>query len=123
MKATKTLVATLLAAGLLTSVAPTAASARDFEGYIGCGRSGKAPEAHSCPRSRELGVFFKSLDADVFFYFCVKFPNGRDCSNSVEAEQGHLYRQGIDPGLPGKYRVTFFVDGKPIGSRAINVTG
>jgi hypothetical protein len=122
MKAIKTLGATLLVAGFLTSVAPAGASARDFEGYIACGRSAQAPEARSCPRSRVFSVFFRSLDATVLFHFCVKFPNGRECSKSLEAEHNHLYRQGIHPGLPGKYRVTFFVDGDPIGSKAVQIT-
>lgn len=120
MKAIKTLGATLLAAGLLASVAPAGASARDFEGYIACSRSAQAPEVTSCPAN--FTVFFRSLDATVRFHLCIKAPdNSRDCTASLRAGRNRLYRQTIQPGFQGRYRVTFFVGGNPIGSKAVFV--
>jgi hypothetical protein len=123
MKAMKTLAATLFAAGLLMIAAPAGAGAADFETYIACGTSGNALPAHSCPQRRKIGVFFRSFNAKVFFSFCVKFPSSqRICSETTEAEQGHLYSHGITSGSGGKLRVTWLVEGNPIGSKVIDVT-
>ncbi len=121
MKVIKTLGATLLAAGLLASVAPAGASARDFEGYVACSRSAHASEAASC--ATDFTVFFRSLDATVLFHLCIKAPdNSSDCLEPTRAQRNHLYRQGVT-GAPGRYLVTFFVEDHPIGSKRIFLTG
>ncbi len=124
MKAVKALAATFFAAGLLTSAAPATAGAAAYEHYVGCGLSAKARPSHSCPKKSKMGAFFTSLNADVVYSVCVKFPSGKNlCAKSQEAEQGvPAVNEFISKEL-GKLRVAWFVKGKPVGSFVIQVTG
>lgn len=124
MKAIKALAATFLAAGLLTSAAPATAGAAAFEHYVACGLSAKARPSHSCPKKGKMAAFFKSANADVLYTVCVKFPSGKSlCARSQEAEQGVLQVNEFFSKELGKLRVTWFVQGKSVGSFLIQVTG
>ncbi len=117
MKGLKALAATVFGVALLASAAPATAGAAAYEHYVGCGVSEHTAEAHTCPRKSKKGAFFESLNGDVSYTVCVKFPTGKDlCAQKQEAIKGTLYVNKITSNIPGKHRVTWFVNGKRVGS-------
>jgi hypothetical protein len=124
MKGLKTLAAVLLGSALLVGAAPATAGAVAFKHYVACGVSQNAKPAHKCPKKAKKGAFFKSLEGDVNYSVCVKFPTGKNiCAKAQPATQGTLYVNKITSNIPGKHRVTWFVEGKRIGSFAFTITG
>jgi hypothetical protein len=122
MKGLKTLTATLSVAALLVSLAPASASAAAYSHYVACGVSQNAKPAHVCQKGRKKGAFFKSNNATVFYSVCVRFPEGKHlCAHSEEAVQGTLYVNKITSNIVGTHRVTWFVEGKKIGSFVFKV--
>ena len=85
--------------------------------YVGCGISRNAKPAHVCPKGSKKGAFFKSLKADVVYSVCVKFPSGKNlCAQKQEATKGTLYVNKVTSTIPGKHQVTWFVEGKKVGT-------
>lgn len=124
MKGLKALAAVLLVSGLLAASVPASASAAAYRHYVACGTSRKAAPSHVCPKGSKKGAFFKSLDADVVYTVCVKFPSGKNlCAQAQKAEQGTLYVNKITSTIPGRHRVTWFVGGKKVGSFVFRVKG
>ncbi|HET7574200.1 MAG TPA: hypothetical protein VFJ99_03705 [Solirubrobacterales bacterium] len=122
MKGLKALFAVLAASGLIASAVPATAGAAAYKHYVGCGVSQKTNPAHVCPKRAKKGAFFKSFNGDVVYTVCVKFPSGKNlCAQAQEAEQGTLYVNKITSTIPGKHRVTWFVEGKQVGSFAFRV--
>lgn len=122
MKGLKTLTALAAVTGLLAIAAPATASAAAYKHYVGCGVSKNAEPAHSCPKKAKKGAFFKSLNGDVMYSVCVKFPSGKNlCAKAQEAEQGTLYVNKITSTIPGKHVVSWYVKGKRVGSWAFTV--
>jgi hypothetical protein len=122
MKALKALAAVLAVSGLLACAVPATAGAAAFKHYVGCGVSQKAKPSHVCPKASKKGAFFKSLQGDVVYSVCVKFPSGKNlCAKAQEAEQGTLYVNKITSTIPGKHVVSWFVQGKKVGSFAFRV--
>jgi hypothetical protein len=129
MKGLRTLAALMLVSGLLVTAVPAAAAAAGgtepaYKHYVGCGLSRNAKPARSCPQKSKKGAFFKSLNGDVAYTVCVKFPSGKNlCAQSQEAERGTLYVNKITSTIPGKHVVSWFVKGKKVGSWAFTVKG
>lgn len=124
MKGIKALAAVALASGLLASAMPATAGAAAYKHYVACGVSRNATPSHVCPKKAKKGAFFKSLQADVIYSVCVKFPSGKNlCAKAQEAEQGTLYVNKITSTIPGKHVVSWFVKGKKVGSFAFRVKG
>jgi hypothetical protein len=124
MKGLKTLMALVLVTGLLAAVTPAGASAAAYKHYVGCGVSKNAKPAHSCPKKARKGAFFKSLNGEVAYTVCVKFPSGKNlCAQAQEAEQGTLYVNKITSTIVGRHVVSWYVKGKKVGSWAFKVTG
>ncbi len=124
MKGLKALSAVLVATGLLASAAPATAGAAAYKHYVGCGVSRNAHPSHVCPKQSKKGAFFKSVKADVVYSVCVKFPSGKNlCAHAQKATQGTLYVNKITSTIPGKHRVTWFVEGKKVGSVVFRVKG
>lgn len=124
MKGLKALAAVMLVSGLLVAAAPATASAAAYKHYVGCGISQNAKPAHVCPKKAKKGAFFKSLKADVAYSVCVKFPSGKNlCAQAQEAEQNTLYVNKITSTIPGKHVVSWFVQGKKVGSWWFKVKG
>jgi hypothetical protein len=128
MKGLKALAAVVLATGLLATAVPSPAGAAAFKHYVGCGLSRKAKPAHVCPRKAKKGAFFESAQKAVYYTVCVRFPSGKTlCANhqpQKEApEEGTLYVNKITSTIPGKHVVTWFVEGKKVGSWAFRVKG
>jgi hypothetical protein len=122
MKGLKALSAALVVSGLLIGALPAVASAAAYKHYVGCGVSRNATPSHVCPKGSKKGAFFKSLRADVNYSVCVKFPSGKNlCAQKQEATQGTLYVNKITSTIPGKHRVTWFVEGKRVGSFVFRV--
>jgi hypothetical protein len=122
MKGLKALSAVLIATGLLTAAAPASAGAAAYKHYVGCGISRKASPSHVCPKNAKKGAFFKSLKGDVVYSVCVKFPSGKNlCAHKQEATRGTLYVNKITSTIPGKHQVTWFVEGKKVGSFVFKV--
>jgi len=117
MKGLKTLTATLSVAGLMAVLAPAYASAGAYSHYVACGVSQNAKPAHVCQKARKKGAFFKSNKGTVTYTVCVRFPTGKSlCAPPEEAQQGTLYVNKITSNIPGKHRVSWFVEGKKVGS-------
>jgi hypothetical protein len=124
MKALKALAGVLVVTGLLASAVPATAGAASYKHYVGCGVSQHAKPAHVCPKGSKKGAFFKSLQGDVAYSVCVRFPSGKNlCAKAQEATQGTLYVNKITSTIPGRHRVTWFVKGKKVGSWVFRVTG
>lgn len=125
MKGLKTLTAVLLGTALLASAAfASTAGAAAYKHYVACGVSQNAHAKHKCPKGSKKGAFFKSLKADVNYSVCVKFPTGKNiCAKAQPAVQGTLYVNKITSNIPGKHRVSWFVEGKRVGSFVFEVTG
>jgi hypothetical protein len=124
MKGLKTLTATLAGIALLASAAPASAGAAAFKHYVACGVSKNAKPDHKCPKASKKGAFFKSLNGDVSYSVCVKFPTGKNiCAKAQPATQGTLYVNKITSNIPGKHRVTWFVEGERVGAFIFKVTG
>ncbi len=123
MKGLKTLTAVLLGVALLATAAPASAKAAAYTHYVACGVSPNAKPSHVCPKSSKKGAFFKSINADVFYTVCVKFPSGKNlCAQAQQATTGTLYVNKITSNIPGKHRVTWFVKGKRVGPFVFRVT-
>jgi hypothetical protein len=124
MKGLKTLTAVLLGSALLASAAPASADAAAFKHYVACGVSKNAKPKHKCNKASKKGAFFKSLKGDVNYSVCVKFPTGKNiCAKAQPATQGTLYVNKITSNIPGKHRVSWFVEGKRVGVFIFRVTG
>lgn len=124
MKALKTLAATGLGIALLASASPAAAEGAAFKHYVACGLSENAKPSHVCQKARLKGAFFQSNRGDVFYSVCVKFPGKKSlCRPKQEAKQGQLYVNKITSNIPGEHKVTWFVNGKRVGSFTFRVPG
>jgi hypothetical protein len=129
MKGLKALAAVLVATALLASAAPASAGAAAYKHYVACGISRKATPSHVCPKGSKKGAFFESLKKDVLYTVCVKFPKGKLlCAHEQpkkerKAKAGTLYVNAINSVAPGKHVVTWFVEGKKVGSFVFRVTG
>ncbi len=122
MKGLRTLTAMLLAGAALLAVSPASASAAAYSHYVACGVSKNAKRAHLCQKKRKKGAFFRSNRATVFYSVCVRFPNKENrCAPHQEAVQGTLYVNKITSNIVGKHRVTWFVEGKKVGSFVFRV--
>jgi hypothetical protein len=124
MKGIKAFAAVLVTSGLLVSLVPASAGAAAYQHYVACGLSQNGKPAHVCPKKSKKGAFFKSTQASVSYSVCVKFPSGKNlCAQAQEAEQGTLYVNKITSTIPGRHVVSWFVQGKKVGSFAFRVTG
>ncbi len=125
MKRLTTLAAAVLGIALLASVAPVSAqNPAPYRYYVACGLSQHAKPAHTCPKKRDKGAFFRSNDADVFYSVCVSFPSKKHiCASKQEAIHGTLYVNKITSTIPGEHRVTWFVGGKRVGAFNFSVVG
>jgi ABC-type sugar transport system substrate-binding protein len=123
MRGLKTLAATAAGAALLVvGVAPASGQAAAYKHYVACGLSQNAKPAHLCQKGRKKGAFFRSNQADVFYTVCVKFPTKKNlCAPKQEAKKGTLYVNKITSTIPGMHRVTWFVQGKRVGSFVFKV--
>ncbi|HET8861699.1 MAG TPA: hypothetical protein VFM94_00430 [Solirubrobacterales bacterium] len=124
MKGLKTLAAIGLGVALLASASPASAQGAAFKHYVACGLSQNAKPAHLCQKARKKGAFFRSNNGDVFYTVCVKFPTKKNlCAPKQKAEQGTLYVNKITSNIPGKHRVSWFVEGKRVGSFIFRIPG
>jgi hypothetical protein len=124
MKGLKTLAAVLLSSALLAGLVPASASAAAYVHYVACGVTENAKPAHKCSKKSKKGAFFKSLNADVNYSVCVKFPTGKHiCAKSQPAKQGVLYFNKITSNIPGSHQVSWFVEGKRVGVFNFTIPG
>jgi hypothetical protein len=124
MKGLKTLTAVLLGLALLASAAPVSAAAAAYKHYVACGVSQNAKPAHECPKKSKKGAFFKSLNGDVSYSVCVRFPTGKNiCVKAQPATQGTTYVNKVTSNIPGKHRVSWFVEGKRVGVFFFTIPG
>lgn len=124
MKGLKTLSAMVLAIALLASAVPASAGAAAYKHYVACGVSQNATAKHKCPKGSKKGAFFESVKADVNYSVCVKFPTKKNiCAKAQPAKEGTLYVNKITSNIPGKHKVSWFVEGKRVGVFIFQVTG
>ena len=87
-----------------------------YETYVACTTRAAAPASHSCPKRHKKGAFFTSIDRDVTYKVCVKFPNNkRLCATHQEAPQGTKRVNPITSDQVGRHVVTWFVHGEQVG--------
>jgi hypothetical protein len=112
-----------LVTGMLIGVSSSSAGSPAYQHYIACGLSRKAKPAHVCPVNSKKGAFFKSLQGDVMYTVCVKFPKKEHlCTEKPqEAEKGTLYVNKITSTSVGRHQVTWFVKGKKVGTTVFRV--
>ncbi len=124
MKGLKTLAAVVLGSALLASAVPaSAATTVAYRHYVACGVTEGAKPSHQCSKKSKKGAFFKSLKDEVNYSVCVKFPTGKNiCAKAQPAEPGILYFNEITSTIPGRHRVTWFVEGKRVGVFHFTVT-
>ena len=128
MKGLKTLTAVALGIALLTAAAPASAKGAAFRHYVACGLSQKAKPSHICQKPRKKGAFFRANRGHqcqdpkgnqiqcVYYTVCVKFPTKKNlCAPKQQAQKGTLYVNKITSTIPGKHKVTWFVEGKRVG--------
>ncbi len=117
MKAVKGIAAAMvLSAALLASAAPATAKPAAYRHYVACGLQANSKPSHICPKGARKGAFFRSNNADVTYKVCVTFPNGHGiCAPAQEAKQGTLYVNKITTNIPGRHKVSWFVQGKRVG--------
>ena len=124
MKGLKTLTATVSAAAVLASLAPASASAAAYSHYVACGVSQNAKPSHVCQKGRKKGAFFESNNGTVFYKVCVHFPEGKHiCAPREEATEGILYVNKITTNIVGKHQVSWYVEGKKVGTYVFRVPG
>ena len=124
MTRSRTLATIGLSATLLLAGVPASAAGAAYSHYVGCGLTKAAKPAHACAKSSKKGAFFESRKADVLHSVCLKPPAGRTlCANAQRARAGQLKVNRITATTPGRYVVTWFVDGKHVGSFAFRVGG
>ncbi len=117
-----------LVTGLLIGVSsssakPATADRPAYKHYIACGLTQHSKPAHACALTEKIGAFFKSFKADVKYRACLRSPRGRISCNVApqEAEQGTLYVNKVTPKGVGRFRVTWFVKGKKVGTSVFRV--
>lgn len=105
-----------IAAAVLLAM-PVAASAAEFETFVGCDYVAEEPvPSHVCQLGDIPGAFFES-NVDTKYNVCIEFPNGEEaCSEGNVAEAGFLYAKSIFSNLEGEHFVTWYVEGAEIGS-------
>ncbi len=108
---------------MVAAVSASSAPAPAFEHYVACGLSKKAKPANVCPVKSKKGAFFKSLNGEVKYTVCVKFPKQEHlCTEKPQvAEEGTLYVNKITSTSVGKHEVTWFVKGQKVGTTVFRV--
>jgi hypothetical protein len=112
------------ALGVLLAVPSfTAAATDDYTAYVACGYKASKPPATSCPKTANIGAFFRSNNASVTFKTCVTFPNGQTlCTRKSTAEEGSTYVNKLTIGSKGRLTVRWKVDGVVVARYSIKVT-
>jgi hypothetical protein len=109
---------------LLVGAAPTSAGAAAYRHYVGCGITAQTKPAHVCAKGSKKGAFFESRKEEVLFSVCLKPAVGKTlCAHAQPTQAGALKVNKITATYPGRYRVTWFVEGKQVGSFAFRVSG
>lgn len=117
------MLAALLGATPSAIARPTpTAKANTYRTYTACSAKPDATPAHRCPKQGKKGAFFKSVDADVTYKVCVKFPSGKKlCASHQDAPQGKLQINSITSHKVGRHTVTWFVAGHKVGTRHFTI--
>ena len=124
MKGLKALAAVMLVSGLLMTAVPANGRSGGLQALRRLRGLPQRETRARLPEESKKGAFFKSLNGDVIYSVCVKFPSGKNlCAQAQEAEQGTLYVNKITSTIPGRHVVSWFVKGKKVGSSAFRVTG
>lgn len=105
----------------LALATPAAASAAQYETYVGCGTSASTPPAGTCLLGDTIGAFFAS-DEEVEYEVCVEFPDGfEECAEEQEAEAETLYVNKLVPDELGAYLFTWYVGPTEVGSSTLHL--
>ena len=96
-----------------TPVGPTAGGGARVSVWTGCGLSAHTPRSSRCGIGGPMGAFIKS-SKEVSYKVCVRFPEGESlCTNHPQyAEAGTTYVNKITGHTPGRYVVTWIVEGR-----------
>jgi hypothetical protein len=82
--------------------------------YVGCGVTKETTVSNSCSSFDKMGAFFETNQA-VKYKVCIRSPKGRThCVRNQEAKADTLYAIKITATEPGRYKVTWTVEGRVI---------
>lgn len=98
-------------------LAPAAASAAEYETFVGCDEFAENPApSHVCQNDEFPGAYFES-DEETEYDVCIEFPDGFfDCAEEQEAEAEVLYVNPLFPDELGTYFVSWYVGVTEVGS-------
>lgn len=123
--------AALIAASLTVAALahlPATATGQEFVppeyAFSGSCEDGPIPRetSHTCRKGDHLGVYFTSWRKSVVYEICVTFSTGRKlCLPNQIAQQGTMYVNTISSSTEGLTTVSWFVEGKQIGTWEFNV--
>jgi hypothetical protein len=100
---------------------PAAASAAEYETYVGCGASGSTPPAGTCLLGDTVGAFFEA-DEETEYEVCVEFPDGvEECAEEQEAEAEALYVNELVPDEIGTYFFSWYVGVTEVGTATLRL--
>jgi hypothetical protein len=134
--------AAILVGGALLLAAAAPAGAAKAGGaylhYVACGSklTKNTPPSHVCGPNELKGAFFLAKQGTqmcqtktgksspcVRYKICVDFPRGTGrCASGQAAFEGQLYLNKITSNIPGRHKVSWFVEGKRVGTFYFRVT-
>ncbi len=100
---------------------PAAASAAEYETYVGCGTSASTPPAGTCLLGDTVGAFFET-DEETEYEVCVEFPDGiEECAEEQEADAEVLYVNKLVPDEIGTYFFSWYVEAAEVGAATVRL--
>jgi hypothetical protein len=113
----------VVAVCLAVTLASSSTAAETPTTYVACGLSRDARPSHVChlTNSDEFGAFFQSA-TETTYTVCVEFPTRKElCAEAQHADAGTLYVNKITSNITGPHRVTWLVEGQPVGTWSFRI--
>ena len=109
-------------AGPASAAVPTAADG--FTRYVACSHKASGQASHECRLSQAKAAYFVSSNRDATYKVCVKFPGKKKrlCASAQDAPKGQKRIVTIATANTGTHKVTWYVEGKKVGSWNFQVT-
>jgi hypothetical protein len=102
-------------------LSPAAASAAEYDAFVGCEVSDAPTPSHECKVGDDLGAYFEA-DEGTEYDTCLEFPSGGiECEEEQLAEANTLYVNPIELDTPGKYEVCWLVGGEEVEAWAFEL--
>ena len=106
--------------------APSAVQAAPggYTTYVACSNKASGKASHECKLSQPKAAYFISTKHDATYKVCVKFPGKKKrlCASAQDAPKGQKRIVTIASANTGTHKVTWYVEGKKVGSWNFQVT-